>query len=458
MPTPTLIRLDWPDFGAPDPVPEPALAEYEARLAALRAAMAAAGLEVLVVYGDREHAANLHWLTGFDPRFEEALLVLTPDRLVLITGNECVPYTVESPVLSAPYAEVQLCGTLSLPSQPRAGARLADLLHAAIPAGARVGAAGWKWFGAGEVDDPETALDLPAFLADPIRARAGRVTNATALIMHPGHGLRTRADAAEIARFEFAGQMAGKALTRMIFSLRDGITDFAAVEAAGIGGLPLGCHLTFASGPMQGMSGPRGRRLTRGEPVSFNICHWRANSCRAGWLASGPQDLPAAAGDYLESFAGPYVAAMSDWLSLMLPGTPGGAVQARIDAALPFERYGVTLNPGHLIGIDEWLSSPIFPDSTIPLASGMAMQCDVIPGHPVYGSTRMEDGFVIADAALRADLAAQFPAVAARCAARQAFLRETMGFTLPEDCLPMADSCGLVAPWLFDPGQVIALR
>ncbi len=458
MPSPTLTRITWPDFGMPEPVAEPSLDDYQARLAATRAAMAAEGLEVLAVYGDREHAANLHWLTGFDPRFEEALLILTPERLVLITGNECVPYTVESPVLSQPWAEVRLCGSLSLPSQPRGQARLADLIAGAVPAGARLAAAGWKWFGPDEVEVPEAALDLPAFLADPLRARAGRVTNATALFMHPGHGLRARVDAAEIARFEFAGQMAGRALTRMIHALRPGISDFAAVEAAGVGGLPLGCHMTFATGPMQGMAGPRGRVLGRGEPASFNICHWRANSCRAGWLASGAEELPEAAHDYVERFAGPYVAAMSDWLALMRPGVPGGEVQARMDGLLPAGLYGVTLNPGHLIGIDEWMSSPIFPGSEIPLASGMAMQCDVIPGHPAYGSTRMEDGYVLADAALRAELAARFPAVAARCAARQRFLRETLGLAIPDDCLPMADTCGIVPPFFYDPGLVIALR
>jgi Xaa-Pro aminopeptidase len=458
MPTPILMRLDWPDFGAAAPVPDPVLADYEVRLAATRAAMAAAGHDVLVVYGDREHAANLHWLTGFDPRFEEAVLIVTPDRLTLITGNECVPYTVESPVLTAPYAEVQLCGTLSLPSQPRGQARIADLLCAAIPAGATVGAAGWKWFGADEVADPDTTLDLPAFLADPIRARAARVLNATALFMHPAYGLRTRADAAEIARFEFAGQMAGRALQRLVFSLREGITDFAAIEAAGLGGLPLGCHVTFGTGPRQGMSSASGRRLSRGEPASFNICHWRANACRAGWLASGPADLPPMARDYVDAFAGPYVAAMSGWLSLMRPGTSGGEVQARMDAALPAALYGVMLNPGHLIGLDEWMCSPVSPGSAIPLASGMVMQCDVIPGHPAYGSTRMEDGFAIADNALRADLARRFPDVAARCTARQVFLRKTLGFDLPDACLPLADTCGLVAPYLFDPGRVIALR
>ena len=33
-------------------------------------------LDALVIYGDREHGANFAYLTGFEPRFEEALLIL----------------------------------------------------------------------------------------------------------------------------------------------------------------------------------------------------------------------------------------------------------------------------------------------------------------------------------------------------------------------------------------------
>ena len=50
----------------------------------------AAGYDRLVVYADREHSANLAFLTGFDPRFEEAMLVVGPDGDPLIlVGNEC---------------------------------------------------------------------------------------------------------------------------------------------------------------------------------------------------------------------------------------------------------------------------------------------------------------------------------------------------------------------------------
>ncbi len=454
-----LIRIDWPDFGAPEVPPELGLPEAEARLAAVRAAMSARGLECLVVYGDREHAANMQWLTGFDPRFEEAVLIVRQDDALLLAGNECLPYTRISPLVQAGLVRAGHCATLSLPSQPRGGRRLAEWLGDTVPPGAKTGAAGWKYFGPDEVDEPETTLDIPAFLADPLRQIAGSVVNATDLFQHPGYGLRATVDAAEIARLEFANHMAASALKRMVFGFREGMTDFAAFEAAHVGGLPPGCHPTFATGGRadQGLSGPTGQRLRRGNPVSFNICHWRANICRAGWLAHGHEDLPVAARDYFQVFAGPYVQAMSQWCALMRPGVLGGEVWSAMRHALPFELFGVTLNPGHLIGLDEWVSSPIAEGSALPLRSGMAMQSDVIPGHAAYGSTRMEDGYVIADAALRADLVAQFPDVAARCARRQGFMRTVIGMEVPETLLPLADTCGIVAPYLFDPMQVVAL-
>ncbi len=454
-----LIQIDWPDFGMPEVPPALNLPEMQARLAAFRAAGARAGYDVLVVYGDREHSANLQWLTGFDPRFEEAVLVVSALDALLLAGNECLPYTAISPLVAAGLVRVGHCASLSLPSQPRGGRRLAEWLAGMVPSGARVGAIGWKWFEAGEVDEPATALDIPAFVADPLRAIAARIENATGLMMHPGHGLRTRVDAAGVARLEFANQQAVAALRRMVFGFREGITDFAAFEAAQLGGLPLGCHATFATGgrAAQGLSGPTGEVLRLGSAISFNICHWGANICRAGWLARGPQDLPAPARDYLQAFAFPYVAAMSQWCGLMRPGVAGGEVWRQMQAALPFAVFGVVLNPGHLIGLDEWLSSPISEGSAVALASGMAMQMDVIPGHADYGSTRMEDGYVIADAALRADLAQQYPAVAARVARRQAFMRDVIGMDVPDGLLPLADTCGIVAPFLLAPRQVIAL-
>lgn len=455
-----LIRIDWPDFGAPEVPAAAGLAEMDLRLGAVRVAMDAHGLDRLVIYGDREHAANIQWVTGFDPRFEEAILLVGPGEAILLAGNECLPYTEISPLVRSGQIAVGHCATFSLPSQPRGGRKLSDWLADWIPAGCTVGAAGWKWFGADEVEAPETALDLPAFIADPLRQRAGQVMNATPIFQHPATGLRATVTADEVARLEFANHLAASALRRMVFAFREGMLDFEAVEAARIGGLPLGCHSTFATGTRadQGLSGPTGQVLTKGKPISFNICHWGANICRAGWLAKGAGDLPEPARDYVDAFAAPYLAAMADWCAMMQPGTSGGTVWAAMQQALPTRIFNVTLNPGHLIGLDEWISSPISENSDIILRSGMPMQMDVIPSHPAYSSTRMEDGYVIADEILRGEIARRFPDLHGRILKRQTFMRDVIGMAVPDTLLPLADTCGIIAPWLLDPAQVLTLQ
>jgi Xaa-Pro aminopeptidase len=452
----TLIDRDWPDFGAPAVPPPASRAELAARLALIRDAMAGAGLDALAIYGDREHFANLLWASGFDTRFEEGLLVILPDGApLLMAGNECLPYTQASPAVAAGDIAVAHCASFSLISQPRGSDRIEVLLDRALPRGGRVGAVGWKYWTAEEVGDPEHALDIPSLLADLIRSRADDVVNATALFMHPGTGLRSIVTVDEIARLEFANHMAAHAVRRMTFALREGATDFEVFAAAAVGGLPLGCHPTFATGPGSfGLGGPTGARIARGRTISFNVCHWGSNVCRAGWVAEGPADLPPDARDYLDAFVGPYLEAMNLWCGLMRPGIPGGEVQTAMDAALP--GFGVTLNPGHLIGMDEWISSPIYPGSELPIRSGMAMQMDVIPDHPVFGSTRMEDGYVIADDALRAMLEETHPMVAARIEMRRTFMRE-MGFDLPDSLLPLADTCGVVVPFMLAPRRMAKL-
>ena len=458
---PHLKRITWPDFGAPVLPPPLTLPEMDIRLAAIRVAMAARGLTKVVIYADREHFANLLWTTGFDPRFEEALLIIGPDSAILAAGNECLSYTAISPLVRSGAIMPVLCPSLSLISQPRSGGlRMADLFLAHIGPTDVVGTVGWKYYGPDEVDDAGAAIELPSYITDLLRTRAHSVSNATDLFMHPGHGLRSTVTPPEIARLEFSNHMAAAAVHRIAFGLREGMTDFEAYARGQVGGLPLNCHSTFATGDMDtmGLSGPTGQIIVKGRQISFNVAHFGSNICRAGWVAETEADLPARARAYVTDFAGPYVAAVSRWFASMRPGVLGGAVWSQVQSDLPFDRFGISLNPGHLIGADEWISSPIYQGSDLPLRSGMAMQCDIIPGHPDWGTTRMEDGYVIADAALQADLRLQYPALMDRVQLRQRFMRGTLGLDVPDGLLPLADTCGIVAPLLLDPGLVIGLE
>jgi len=132
-----LAEIGVPDFGLPSAEPSVPTATYQARLAAAADAAVAAGLDALLVYADREHFANLAYLTRFDPRFEEALLILVPGRApVLLVGNEGVAYAAVVPS----GVDVIRYQSFSLVNQPRAESkRLPSLLAApggsASPAG-----------------------------------------------------------------------------------------------------------------------------------------------------------------------------------------------------------------------------------------------------------------------------------------------------------------------------------
>ena len=458
-----LIEIAWPEFESPTLPPRPDAAEYGGRIAAARAAMERAGLTHLVVYGDREHFANLTYLTGFDPRFEEALLVIAEaGSPLLIVGNECEGYLAISPLYTAGLLRHERFQPFSLLNQPRDDSRLlgAILADEGIRPGSSVGCVGWKYFAPAEHPSGPRALDVPAYIADTLRELAGpeHVVNATALFMSPDDGLRTFCSPAEIAYFEYTNGLASDGMRRMLFGLREGMSDYDVARLAGYNGEPLGCHMTLAVGERPGLAGPCGQIVARGEPLSTNICYWGSNSARAGWVARDAHDLPPAAQDYVAAFAGPYFEALAEWFSLLRIGTLGDDLARLISERLPFERFGIFLNAGHLIHLDEWVSSPIYPGSRVAIHSGMAIQVDIIPSSPVYFSTRMEDGVVIADESLRRALQEQFPACYARCQQRRAFVAEVLGIALPEEVLPLSNIAALVPPFFLEPNTVLALE
>ncbi len=460
-----LIVIEWPEFGECGPPPRPTVEEFEARLDAARSAMEKRTLTHLVIYGDREHFANLAYLTGFDPRFEEAVLILAlQGEPLLVVGNECEGYLTVSPLYVAGKLRYERFQPFSLLNQPRDDGRLIEEIFAdeGIGKNSAVGCVGWKYFSEAEHPGGIHALDLPAYLVDTLRELAGYkgVINATDIFMHPDDGLRTFCSPAEIAYFEYTNILASEGLKRMIFGLREGMTDHELAILARLNGEPLGCHPTLATGQNRerGLSGPTGEIIRRGNPLSANICYWGSNSCRAGWLASSAQDLPPQAQDYVETFAGPYFAVMSEWFSLLRLGAPGGDLARLVAEKLPFDKFGIFLNPGHLIHLDEWLSSPIYPGSAIPLHSGMAMQVDVSPASPVYFSTRMEDGVVIADESLRRQLQEQFPDCFSRCQKRRAFMIDILGIEVPEEVLPLANIPAIVPPFFLNPNTILAME
>ncbi|MDG1709452.1 MAG: M24 family metallopeptidase [Emcibacteraceae bacterium] len=455
-------EIEWPNFGIGERPPGISLEEFKARLDMMRDAMKTRGYSHLLIYGDREHFANLTWATNIDPRFEEVMLIVRQDEKPLIlTGNECEGYLPHSPLYKSGDMRGELYQPFSLLDQGRDKSRtLASIFESEnINANSKVGAVGWKYFS--DLEDPagKHALDIPSFIADAAREIAGyqNIENATDIFMHPGHGLRSVVSVDEIAYFEYSNVKASEGVKRIQFGMRDGMTDHEIATFIEWDGEPLGCHPTFASGALPGLCGPQGRTLTKGDVFSFNVCYWGSNICRAGWFAEDENDLPTEAQNYIDEFAGPYFEAMADWFSKMKIGTKGSVLHDAIYERLPFEKFGIFLNAGHLIHLDEWLSSPIYKDSDISIKSGMMFQVDVIPSSKIYGSTRMEDGIVIADECLRNALNEKYPECYERCQKRRSFMIDVLGIDLPEEILPLSNAPAIVTPWFLNPKQVITL-
>jgi Xaa-Pro aminopeptidase len=460
-----IIQIGWPEFGQAAYPPNTSCAELEQRVGKLRARMDERKLTHLVVYGDREHFANIAYLTNFDPRFEEALLILSARNTpLLVVGNECEAYVGVSPLFQDQKLRRERFQPFSLLNQPRDQSRTIREIFAGegIDATSQVGCVGWKYFSDHEHPNAQYAIELPSYLVDTLRELSGRerVVNSTDLLMHPGYGLRTFCTPSEIAYFEYTSVQASESVKRMIFGMREGMTDHEVVALGGTCGEPLGCHVTFTTGRTAslGLSGPRDEKIARGQPLSMNLSYWGSNSCRSGWVANSAKDLPVAAADYAQAFAGVYFEVMSEWFALLKPGTPGGQLWRLIRERLPFDQFGIFLNPGHLIHLDEWLSSPIYPNSDVPLHSGMAIQVDVIPSSPTYASTRMEDGVVLADKELRKQLQHAYPDCYARCQKRRKFMTEVLGIELPEEVLPLSNIPAIVPPFFLAPNEVLALE
>ena len=326
-----LAEIGLPDFGLPDVEPSVPAATYQARLASAADAAADAGLDALLVYADREHFANLSYLTRFDPRFEEALLILVPGRApALLVGNEGVSYAAVVPA----GIDVIRYQSFSLVNQPRSESKLLSEILAGAGLGARaarrVGIAGWKYFGPAEGQRAASWIEAPAYLVEELRVLGCEPVNASAIFVQPGHGLRLVNDVDQIACFEFAATHGSESMRRLLLGVQPGLTEHEAFALFRPIGLPFSYHPMVLSGERTslGLASSSGRVLRRGDPMSAGFGYWGSNIARGGFLASSAADLPAAAADYVDRLVAPYFACACEWYETIGIGVTGGEPSA----------------------------------------------------------------------------------------------------------------------------------
>ena len=331
------------------------------------------------IYADREHSANLAYLTGFDPRFEEAVLIVGPDGdPAILVGNECWGMAGAAPLPMRRHRFQDL----SLPGQPRdRSAPLAEIL--ARRASGRAAASASS---AGRRMPSRDMSDVPAYLVDDAARRppgaTGSVENATDLFIDAADGLRVVNEVEQLAAFEWAAlpDLARRAAL---------LARTAAGHDRARGGGAARLERLAAVLPSDADRRParRVRPAQPGRPAD------RARRpVHHGLRDLGRADLPGRLRGRGRRRAARRrsTTTSSGWWARTSPRSPSGtgrcasarrAVRSKTIIARrlgdPF--FGIFLNPGHQIHLDEWVNSPISPGSTIELRSGMALQVDIIP-------------------------------------------------------------------------------
>jgi hypothetical protein len=283
-------------------------------------------------------------------------------------------------------------------------------------------------------------------------APAGSVENAARLLIGAADGLRVINEVEQLAAFEHAACQTSHGVRRLLTGLRPGMRESEAVGLLEWNGMPLSCHLMLSSGERAslGLLSPGDRRIERGDRFTVAFGIWGALNCRAGFVVEDAAELPADIGDYVERLVGPYFEAVAEWYGALHVGQTGGALHEIVRRHLGDPFFGVVLNPGHQIHLDEWVNSPISPSSTVELRSGMAFQVDVIPATGTeYFTTNIEDGVALADESLRAAFAERYPAAWERIGARRRFMHEALGIELHPDVLPFSNIPAWLPPFLL---------
>jgi hypothetical protein len=345
--------------------------------------------------------------------------------------------------------------------QPRGKYRpLAELLReAGLRDGLRIGLAGWKGFETGDGTFDPHWFETPEYLVEALRA-FGPVTNAALLFMSPADGLRVINEVDQLAAFEFAATLTSSALARVIRGTQPGMTEYDSVSLMRQNGFPQSVHINMCAGPRAryGLPSPSMRVIARGDPIVVGHGLMGALNCRAGFMVADASELPPAIADYIDKLVVPYFEAAAAWYETLAIGVEGGALYDAVMRKVGDPFFGVGLNPGHLIHLDEWVHSPVKKNGTVKLRSGMALQCDIIPATgTAYFTSNIEDGVALLDATGRAEFAAQHPEAWGRIEARRAFMSEQLGIRLRPEVLPFSNIPAWLPPFWLAPDKAMTM-
>ena len=420
------------------------------RKACLLEKMQRDGFDAVVVYADLEHGSNFEYLCGFLPRFEEALLVLHADgKAFMVLGNENLNKAEKARIEAVPIHMPHF----SLPNQPMQTEKsVAQILASCeLEKAEKIGLIGWKNF-TSQVEDNHLLFDLPYFLVEALKTlcQKAQFTNAAYLLIGE-NGVRTTNNANEFAHYEYGAALAGNCILKTMDRLEVGKTEMEMAETLAADGQRHSVVTIMATGARFEKANlyPGNKQIQCGDKISITTGFKGGLQSRAGYAVECAEQLPEKEQEYLTAVAIPYFQAVKVWLETIKIGINGNDLYEAIEAVLPKKAYGWTLNPGHLCADEEWMSSPIYPQSKEALQSGMLFQIDIIPSVNGYGGVSCESGILLADEALRKEIAREYPAVWERIVKRRAYMQEVLGIHIHEDVLPTSMATAYLRPYLL---------
>ena len=427
------------------------------RKARLLESMQKDGFDAVVVYADLEHGSNFEYLCGFLPRFEEALLILHANgKAFMVLGNENLNKAGKARIEAVPIHMPHF----SLPNQPMQTEKsVAQILASCeLEDAEKIGLIGWKNF-TSHVEDNHLLFDLPYFLVEALKTVCGKAqfTNAAYLLIGE-NGVRTTNNANEFAHYEYGAALAGNCILKTMDRLKVGKTEMEMAETLAADGQRHSVVTIMATGARFEKANlyPGNKQIQCGDKISITTGFKGGLQSRAGYAVECAEQLPEKEQDYLKAVAIPYFQAVKTWLETIEIGINGNDLYEAVETVLPKEDYGWTLNPGHLCADEEWMSSPIYPQSEETLQSGMLFQIDIIPSVNGYGGVSCESGILLADEQLRKAIAKEYPAVWERIVKRRAYMQEVLGIRIQEDVLPTSMATAYLRPYLLKKEMALA--
>lgn len=458
MPNIELVKINLPDFGMSEELVEIPAQQFEWRFEQVLQQMSEQLLDFLLVFADREHSANLAFLTNLDPRFEEALLLIDKKgNRKLLLGNECMGYTGICPIPMT----LELYQEFSLMGQDRSKSRtLTQILKEfGIANPLKVGCAYYKYN-----PTQKLVLDIPAYLADLLRELVGDknlVTNAGDIFMDVVHGLRHHNCLEELVRFEFASTRSSTSLKNLLQQVNPGIREYELAKNFVSDGLPYSCHPMVSSGKKasMGLSSPSANRVALKDPFTCALGIVGALTARAGMVAEHAEQFDPVIANFYEEYWKAYFKTVVTWYEAIGIGVSAGEITEAVEAVRDKSVFDFAVNTGHTLHLDEWVNSPFYKGSTIKLHSSMALQMDIIPvskGETVCAN--MEDGIVLADEALRNEWANRFPESWKRIQQRRDFMIHQIGIHIKPEVLPLSNMPAYYTPYLLRKNFVAVMR